>query len=759
MRMFPTPKLNTDQSFPLVDLSVLSDLKISESQIISSEFENFLSNCSRCNNLKDQILLRKAFHFASKAHAGMRRNSGEPYILHRIAVADIVVNEIGLGAKSAACALLHDVVSITDYNLSDIYNAFGTKIGFIVEGLAKIKDTIDSQESIHADTFRNILLTLSDDIRVIFIKLADRLHNMKMLSCLPIDRQKRLLNETLSVYIPLAHRLGLYPIKIQLEDLCLKHTNLDAYNLIASKIHGSEKTQTQFINKFSLPIINSLTNEGFEFSISGRSKSIFSIWKKMEKKNISFEEVYDLFAIRIVFTPSFESKEIEECWQIYSHIMQYYSPRQDRLRDWVSEPKSNGYEALHTTVMGPKGRWVEVQIRSERMNEVAEVGFAAHWKYKGINDKKSELDASLKEIRQKLEEGLGDDSSYLDNFKMNLFASEIHVFTPKGKILTLPKDSTALDFAFSVHTDLGMKSLSAKVNHRLVSLDSLIRSGDQVEIISSASVNANIEWLHFVKTTKAKSAIRDYFDKKRIGNIVKGEFILDTVLDEHRNIGTERAVFILKSSLRVNSDEELFCRIGSGSISYDEIVDFLKQSMDSRFINYWSVELTERKENLSSVLKIGDSELIATQKWNNSSYQLANCCDPLPGDPIIGIIDKFGMAFVHKPSCEKAKKFILKGNTVYFAKWTEQRKLSFLVRIELKGKDNKGLVSDMSSLIYRDMHVNIKSIHLDTFDGHFTGYIDLYVQDTNYLSLLVQQIKELDGMQKVTRKMTFDLLV
>ena len=558
-------------------LAVLSN---TEEQKAKEQFEWLLHNCSRCNTPGDRELIEKAFKLAFDAHKGMRRKSGEPYIFHPIEVAKIVNQEIGLGPKSVASALLHDVVEDTDYTIEDIENLFGDKIASIIDGLTKISGVFDNKSSLQAENFRKMLLTLSDDVRVILIKLADRLHNMRTLESLPENKRIKISGETIYLYAPLAHRLGLYAIKTELEDLSLKHRYPKIYSDLLQNVSENEQKRQHFINKFALPIIEKLNGSGIEFDISGRPKSIYSIWNKMQTKNIHFEEVYDLLAIRIVFEPLPSIPEKTQCWNIYSLITDIYMPKPDRIRDWVSTPKANGYEALHATVMGPNGKWVEVQIRTKRMDEIAEKGYAAHWKYKQTDTHENELDKWIRRIREMLENQDSNALEFLDDFKLNLFASEILVFTPKGQIISLPKDATALDFAYEIHSQIGNKAIGAKVNHKLVPLNNHLASGDQVEIITSDKQKTQREWLNYVITAKAKTSIKNALKAETKNRIEKGKQTLEEKLKELDLRPSSRIFKKLLPAYEVVSKDELYSKIGSGIITLPDLKKILKKNSE-----------------------------------------------------------------------------------------------------------------------------------------------------------------------------------
>ena len=558
---------------------------------IEKEFSLLKDNLYRCDNPGDKELIEKAFNYANKAHRDMYRNSGEPYIIHPIHVARIVNQEIGLGARSVAAALLHDVVEDTDVTLENISKEFGTKIASLIDGLTKISGTYNKEShSLQAENFRKMLMTLSDDIRVILIKIADRLHNMRTLDSMPEHKRMKVAGETIYLYAPLAHRLGLFAIKTELEDLSFKFRHPRIYEEIARKVKMDEKKNLALINRFSLPIIEELNNNNIIFDISGRFKSIYSIWKKMQSKNVPFEEVYDLLAVRIVFEPGPEMSERAQCWQIYSLITDIYTPKPDRLRDWISRPKSNGYEALHLTVMGPEGRWVEVQIRSQRMDDIAERGFAAHWKYKGdMLQTESELDRWLKHIREMLANPMSDPLTFLDEFKMSLFSSEIMVFTPKGLLVNLPKGASALDFAYEIHTDIGNKAIGAKVNYKLLPVSTPLQSGDQVEIITSNIARPDKEWLEYAHTAKAKNAIKDALRDESTDRIQKGMDMLEKKLGEVGVLPNSDIIKKLLDYYELLNKDELYSRIGLGVINLDDLRKVLKKAPEGSLRKYWKL--------------------------------------------------------------------------------------------------------------------------------------------------------------------------
>ncbi|PLX18514.1 MAG: GTP pyrophosphokinase [Marinilabiliales bacterium] len=736
-----------------------------EDQYAESLYNGLIASCSKHVKVKDIKLIRKAFDLAKESHKGVKRKSGEPYILHPVEVAKIVTSEIGLGAVSIACALLHDVVEDTEYTLEDIKHLFGEKIASIIDGLTKISDVFDKHSSLQAENFRKMLLTLSDDVRVILIKLADRLHNMRTLESMPTNKQLKIAGETIYLYAPLAHRLGLYAIKTELEDLSLKYRHPHVFDEIAHKIADNEKKRQQEINRFSLPIIEKLEKNNIEFDINGRPKSIFSIWNKMQVKNIPFEEVYDLMAIRIVFKPLNPETEKSQCWQIYSLITDIYTPKPDRIRDWISSPKANGYEALHTTVMGPNGKWVEVQIRSQRMDEIAERGFAAHWKYKGEKTNESELDKWIKKIREMLENPNSDALEFLDEFKMNLFSAEIMVFTQKGDLKTLPKYSTALDFAYEIHSEIGNKAIGAKVNHKLVPLNYILRSGDQIEVITSNKQKIQKEWLGHVKTAKAKTSITDAIKAETKDRIKKGKTILETKLKELKVHPNGRVFKKILPEFEVVSKDELYSKIGSGIIRLDNLKKILKKNTKNKIIRYWGLQIS--KSTSSSKPKKTEITPTHKQKFNykdpliirdtseedNFSIEFAKCCNPIPGDVVMGYKNPdVEVVMIHKSKCPNAIKLMSsEGNFIVPVKWTSQKYLSSLAKLSLNGIDRVGVAADITTAISNELSVNIRKIFIETHDGIFEGEIELYVHNVNDLNNLIMNISKIKGVDSVKR--------
>jgi GTP pyrophosphokinase len=720
------------------------------------QLDEILKSSARIQSPEDQRLIQKAFELSLEAHKGVRRRSGELYIMHPLAVARIVADEIGLGAKGIAAALLHDVVEDTDYTLDDITTIFGEKIADIVDGLTKLEGAFDQTKSSQADNFRKLLLTMVDDVRVILIKLADRLHNMRTLDSMPDHKKYKISGETLFIYAPLAHRLGLYAIKSELEDLSLKHEHPAAYREVSEKLEKYCSQNDYVITRFSLPIIDRLEKEGYEFDIKGRPKSVFSIWSKMQKKNLPFEEIYDLLALRIVFKPKEGIPEKTQCWGIYSVITDIYRPKPDRLRDWVSVPKANGYEALHATFMGPDGKWVEIQIRSERMNEIAERGFAAHWKYKGQTDKESELDNWLKQIREVLENPDLDSLEFLDDFKLNLFSSEMMIFTPKGDVKVMPKGATALDLAFEIHTNIGYKCIGAKVNYKLVPLSHELKSGDQVEILTSEKQTPKYEWLNYVTTAKAKSRIKEAFKKERKMMIQKGEALLQEALNQKKLTINAKILKKLKAFYNLQLKDDLYYKIGKNAIRLDNLHRILSDKTSNKWVRYWRLSLNKNNNGgtpAQEKITPTATELVVSDEMGEDDYIVADCCNPIPGDDVVGYMDDNGKLILHLRKCAVAIRLMSsQGNRIVSANWESHKILSFLALINISGIDQIGIVSKITKVISDDQNVNMRSIHFDSHDGIFEGTIYLYIHNTEDLNNLIFNIARIKGVHNVTRQ-------
>jgi GTP pyrophosphokinase len=734
----------------------MSEKLVAEDAKINSLLEKLIENCSYCKSAKDEKMIRKAFKMANEAHKGMRRKSGDPYIVHPLEVAVIVSDEIGLGVTSIVCAILHDVVEDTDLTIEDIENAFGKKIASIIDGLTKISGVFDKESnSLQAENFRKMLLTLSDDVRVIFIKLADRLHNMRTLDSLPRNKQMKIAGETIYLYAPLAHRLGLYRVKSELEDLSLKYRYPEVYNEIFEKIKLTEERRLHLINHFSLPIIDALDSNGFQFTIAGRPKSIYSIWQKMHQKNVTFEEIYDLFAIRIVFEPKQGIPEKTQCWNIYSIITDIYAPKPERIRDWVSTPKANGYEALHTTVMGPNGKWMEVQIRSRRMDEIAERGFAAHWKYKDKTSPESELDKWIKRIRETLESSTADPMEFLDDFKLNLFSSEIMVFTPKGHIITLPKDATALDFAYEIHTEIGNTAIGAKVNHRLVPLSHHLSSGDQVEILTSDVQKPSLDWYQYATTVKAKTSIKNALKAETKNRTEVGKQLLIDKLKELNLTPSSRILKKLVPAYESTHKDELYSKIGSGLISLDNLKDVLSKNTKNKWVRVWDLSLGRSQKKTGQKVEYDSKGTVILRETigdEDRNYALAKCCNPIPGDEVVAVRQEDESLVIHRTDCRTAVKIMSsQGDKLVAAKWTQHKVLSYLARIEMSGWDRFGVYNSITNTITKELNISMRTINLHGHDGIFNGTIDLYVHNTSDLNNLILNLIKLKGVESVHR--------
>ncbi|MFZ7171159.1 MAG: RelA/SpoT family protein [Bacteroidota bacterium] len=725
---------------------VVIDLE-AEKKEISKRYRHLLRACKSDLDKKDKKLIRLAFDTALEAHKEMRRKSGEPYIYHPIAVAQIVAEEIGLrSAIPVVCALLHDTVEDTYLTLEDIRDLFGPVAEKIIDGLTKIAGVFDHSSSLQAENFRKMLLTLSVDVRVILIKLADRLHNMRTLGSMARDKQLKIASETAYLYAPLAHRLGLYNVKTELDDLALKYTEPEVYKTLAEKLRDSKKERDKFISEFIHPIKDELNKQGFKFEIKGRPKSIHSIWEKMKKQGVTFEEIYDLFAIRIIID-SPQNQEKADCWKVYSIVTDSYRPNPDRLRDWISTPKSNGYEALHTTVMSDQGKWVEVQIRSQRMNETAEKGFAAHWKYKE-SSQESALDEWLTRIREMLENPDSNALDFVDDFKLNLFADEIFVFTPKGELKTLPVNSTALDFAYEIHTDIGSRCIGAKINHRLVPISHKLNSGDQVEILTSDKQRPKEDWLSFVITAKAKGRIKSSLkDEKRILG-EQGKEIFDRKIKHLKIPVAEVNMNDILLYYKLPNVLELYYRIAMDAVDLKQLreaVNYKDQRVRSQRTEPTLEELVTQARGSSDMLVIGEN-------LNKIDYKLSPCCNPIPGDDVFGFITINDGIKIHRVNCPNAMQPM--SNYAYRivkAKWTGQEQLSFLAGIKITGMDDVGVVNNITKVISSELKVNMRSISIESNEGLFEGTIMLFVHDTEHLTKLMKKLSALSGILNVTR--------
>ena len=740
----------------------LDPKEIADEEMINQAFHELLNDYLNTKHRKKVEIITKAFNFANQAHKGIKRRSGEPYIMHPIAVASIVCNEIGLGSTSICAALLHDVVEDTDYTVEDIENIFGPKIAQIVDGLTKISGGIfGDRASAQAENFKKLLLTMSNDIRVILIKIADRLHNMRTLGSMLPNKQYKIAGETLYIYAPLANRLGLYKIKTELENLSFKYEHPEEYAEIEEKLNATAAERDKVFNDFTAPIRTQLDKMGLKYRILARVKSIYSIWNKMQTKHVPFEEIYDLLAVRIIFEPRNEEEEINDCFDIYVSISKIYKPHPDRLRDWVSHPKANGYQALHVTLMGNNGQWIEVQIRSERMNDVAEQGFAAHWKYKegGGSEDEGELEKWLRTIKEILDDPQPDAIDFLDTIKLNLFASEIFVFTPKGELKTMPQNSTALDFAFSLHTDIGSHCIGAKVNHKLVPLSHKLQSGDQVEILTSKSQRVQPQWEVFATTARARAKIAAILRKERKANQKIGEEILSEFLKKEEVRPEEAVIEKLRKLHNAKNEEELLAAIGSKAIVLGEAdKNELKEKQTSNWKKYLtfsfgnSKEKQEEKEPQEKE-KINPKEVLKlTEESLQKKYIMAECCHPIPGDDVLGYVDENDRIIIHKRQCPVAAKLKSSyGNRILATEWDTHKELSFLVYIYIKGIDNMGLLNEVTQVISRQLNVNIRKLTIETEDGIFEGKIQLWVHAVDGVKTICNNLKKIQNIKQVSR--------
>jgi len=725
-----------------------------ENKEIAKRYKNLLKETYQTLSRSDKLLIRKAFNLSVEAHSNQRRKTGEPYIFHPISVAKIVANEIGLGAVSIVAALLHDVVEDTKYTINDIEQLFGETVARIVSGLTKISSLKkDKDHSIQAENFRKMLLTLHDDVRVILIKVADRLHNMQTMDAMPAYKQVKIASETLYIYAPLAHRLGLYNIKTELEDLGLKYTEPDVYNDIVSKISESKEDQDNYIKTFEKILNKGLSRENFNYQIKGRFKSIFSIRRKMRKQNVSFEEVYDKFAIRIIFEPTSKDEKFD-AWKIYSIVTDYFKPNPSRLRDWISQPKSTGYEALHITVVGPEAKWVEVQIRSNRMDEIAEKGYAAHFKYKQGTENENGLDGWLNRLKETLENQSINAVDFVEDFKLNLYAKEIYVFTPKGDLKSLPKGASALDFAFSIHTDIGLKCRGVKVNGKLVPLSHELSSGDQIEVFTTSNNKPNARWLDFVITARARTKIKSALKEQEKKIAEEGKAILVRKLRHLKINFDEKSLNELVVFFKLKTSFDLFFRIGTGAIDNTQLKNFVSQR-NNMIINFFKKRLSRapskeliNKEEVSTKY----DGLVFGQEEEKLDFTSSKCCKPIPGDKVFGFITINEGIKIHKKDCPNS--ISLQSNYAYRvikAKWIDSTNQEFKAILKLSGEDNKGIVNNLTKIISNTMDVFIHSINIAGNEGIFDGKLSVSVKNITQLKKLIERIKKVEGIKKVER--------
>ena len=724
----------------------MAEFSQEEKDNIQKQFDELLRLSPKCHKNEETLaLVKKAFSVANEAHYGTRRRSGEPYILHPIAVARIVSDEIGLGSKSVISALLHDVVEDTDITLDDINNMFGPKIAQIVDGLTKIRGVLKNKEG-QAENFKKIVFTLSEDVRVIIIKLADRLHNMRTLDSMPPEKQIRIAEETNTLFVPLAHRMGFYNIKMELEDLCLKYLNPTVYFDILHQLKGSEKKRIHYLNRFCIPIMMTLEQHNINYTITSRSKSISSIWAKMQKKNITFDNVYDVFAVRIILQDIPLEEEKAMCWRVYSYITDKYTPNPERLRDWISTPKDNGYEALHTTVMGPDGTWVEVQIRTQRMDEIAEQGYAAHWKYKNVDGfEQSQLEVWMKRVRSSLMNPDEDALKFLDDFKLNLYSTDLFAFTPKGEMHRFPVGATALDFAYEIHSEIGHHAIGARINkQKVVALDYKLQSGDQVEILTSESQKPQKDWVKIISTVKANNALQQAFKYEKKRNIMRGQQILSETLEEKELPQTPTVLDKLVQGYGLVDKNELFEKLGADELDKEKIVEYATNKRKSKKIQWWSFlpTITDKKEETE---EDKDVKVI----YHSTKYTIADCCHPIPGDQVIGFKTDTGYE-IHKSNCpiaiERQQKEVAQK-----IKWISRQEQVFLTSIQLKGKDRIGILHEITGVITNQLNVNIRTVHTETMEKEFTAYFDMYIHDSQQLNTIMMKLQKIKGIIKVER--------
>ncbi len=734
-----------------------------DEKLIKEKWDDLLYSCTKiCKNDEDWNFIKRAFFLAKEAHEGVRRRSGEPYLLHPIAVAKIVIDEIGLGVKAVVASLLHDVVEDTEYTVEDIERIFGPKIASMVDGLTKMSGVFNADTSEQAEYFRKVLLTLSDDVRVILIKIADRLHNMRTLGSMPLNKQIKITSETIYLFAPLAYRLGLFSIKSELEDLCMKYRFPEQYEEITRKLNETEAQRSKLIQRFNAPIIEALNRDHINYEISGRVKSVYSIWMKMQRKQIPFEEIYDLFAIRIVFKALPFPSEKTQCWQIYSSITDIYTPKPDRLRDWISMPKANGYEALHSTVMGPDGVWMEVQIRTQRMEEIAERGFAAHWKYKQatISQDEDEFDKWLKQIRAALNSPTENAVDFLDNFKLSLYTSEIVVFTPRGESRKMPYGATALDFAYDIHSKIGNTAIGAKINHKIEPITTQINSGDQIEIITADNAHPKPEWLDVATTAKAKQAIKNYLKRERQNNIERGMQLLDEKMKGLNINLSGRVLRKITPAYECSNKEELYSQIGAGIVTLDDLEKKLKVNSTKKILKFWTLFIPKKEPDEEGDAAAEGMEPDAAGEQPDGQepeFEIAECCKPIPGDQVVGFRDPAtGRIIVHKATCDELNRLGAQyGRNIVKEeiKWSQHKAMSYLSTILLRGIDREGLLLDLAKVVSDDFSINIREVNIHSHDGIFEGDISIYVQDATSLSRVMDRIRKIKSIESVKRSL------
>ena len=734
--------------------------------LIEQKWQELVDACRKaniCRREDDWQFVKRAYFLAKEAHKGVRRRSGEPYIIHPIEVALIAVREIGLGKKSVVAALLHDVVEDTEYTVEDIARIFTPKIASMVDGLTKMAGVSKAETSEQAEYFRKVLLTLSDDVRVIIIKIADRLHNMRTLGAMPHNKQIKITSETIYLFVPLAYRLGLHSIKSELEDLCMRYRFPKEYEEIKRRIDETEVERQEYIEQFIAPIRRTLDSNNIQYEITARVKSIYSIWNKMRRKDIPFEQVYDLFAIRIVFKALPFPSEKTQCWQIYSCVTDIYKPKPDRLRDWISIPKSNGYEALHSTVMGPEGIWVEVQVRTERMDDIAERGFAAHWKYKhnAIMQEEDGLDKWLKRVREALNGPTGSALEFLDNLKLSLYSSDIVVFTPKGEPQTLPYGATVLDFAYEIHTKIGNHAIGAKINHKIVPVTQQINSGDQIEVITAENAHPKPEWLDAVVTSKARQAIQDFLKSERRDNIEYGMRLLEESLANFNVKLNGRVLRKLMMAYDCRNKDELYSKLGAGIVKLENLEKLLKENSTRKILKFWKLFIpgsgSAGDDGADADIEDGEGldEAAMADDGDEPQFVMAGCCEPIPGDNVVGYRDpQSGRIVVHKSTCDTLIRLAAQfGDNIVKEeiRWSQQKAVSYLATVEIRGIDRTGMILDITKLLTADFSINIRAISVQSHDGIFEGTISLYVKDIESLNTILDNIRRIKGIETVKR--------
>ncbi len=732
------------QHFTKAEIRQIDDLYQEFMKVIKAKFDR-----ERIDRIE------KAFRFANAAHEGIKRKSGEPFILHPLSVSMIVAKNIGLGATSICASILHDVVEDTEYSIPDIKNMFGEKVAGIVDGLTKLSGDFDSGQVLN---LKKILMTLSEDVRVILIKIADRLHNMRTLDSLQPQKKIKIAGETLYLYVPLAHRLGLYAIKSELEELSFKYKHPDEYNKILLMLHNQEEKRNYLVNEFIRPIREKLKSENIESTVTHRLKSTYSIWQKMKIKGVTFNEIYDILAVRIIIKTREGISEKRQCFDVLSLVTDIYKPHPDRIRDWITMPKANGYESLHVTVMGPQGKWVEVQIRTERMDEVAEHGFAAHYRYKDISTFENELDTWIDRIREQLKSPDSDAFEFLDDFKLNLYSTEINVFTPNGDMISMPLGSTVVDFAYEIHTDLGNKCIGAKINLKLVPISHVLTNGDQVEILTSEKQTPRLEWLKFATTAKARTKIKNAFKLKKKEHIEKGKEIFEEAMKQIKAPITSNNLKKVINHFNLNNKEQLYSELGMGFLELGYIDEILGKKSPNKLVKYWNITFSRKKKpedqnSMAESNKIDKRKpFLLKENQDNVTYSLAKCCNPIPGDDTIGYIGANEHVIIHKTGCKEVEKLLSShGNRIVTVQWTRFKKQSHLTRVRLEGFDRIGIVNEVTNVISKQNSINMRSVKFDTHEGIFKGDLFLYIHDAEHLSNLISKLEKIKGIDNVSR--------